>query len=71
MRESSRNGPSLGSPRPPARNGGAMSRYLALLADGDEFARSELAAEQVDEAGALPRGERADGLGRADAGDGE
>lgn len=33
--------------------------------------RPELAAEQFDEAGALPPGERADGLARADAGDGE
>jgi hypothetical protein len=32
---------------------------------------AELAAEQLDEAGPLPLGEVTDGLGRADAGDGE
>jgi hypothetical protein len=32
---------------------------------------AELAVEQFDEAGPLPLGELADGLGRADVGDGE
>ena len=38
-------------------------------ADGDELAWPELAAEQLDEAGALSLGERNDGLGRADVGE--
>ena len=44
--------------------------WIRIAADtiGD---RPELAAEQLDEAGALPPGERTDRLGRADAGDGE
>ena len=37
----------------------------------DTIDRPELPAEQLDKAGALPPGERADGLGRADAGDDE
>ena len=37
----------------------------------DTIDRPELAAEQLDEAGALSLGERDDGLGRADVGDGE
>jgi hypothetical protein len=37
----------------------------------DMIDRPELAAEQLDKAGALPPGEPADGLARADAGDGE
>jgi hypothetical protein len=37
----------------------------------DTIDRPDLAAEQLDKAAALPPGERADGLARADAGDGE
>jgi hypothetical protein len=48
-----------------------MFRYRLYAADGRSSARPELAAEQLDKAGALPPGERADGLARADAGDGE
>jgi hypothetical protein len=45
--------------------------WIRTAADTIESARPELAAEQLDKAGALPPGERPDGLGRADAGDGE
>ena len=47
-----------------------MFRYRFHSPDGDDLGeRPELAAEQLDEAGALSLGERHDGLGRADVGE--
>ena len=43
----------------------------ALHGRRDEIGEPELATQQLDKAGALPRGEPGDRLGRADAGDGE
>jgi len=46
------------------------ANWIRIAADTIDD-RPELAVEELDEASALPPGERADRLGRADAGDGE